>query len=155
MTLKRLVSMKSGRSGHSRFWMVTRGNYLSEDQDNRTIPLTDRFTDFLKGYLASREKGQYVLAPEKTVRRKASTAMIPASGSAVTLPGAKSTPASMICAVPSDQIGPVLAPRFTRSPVGSATRLKSSSEATVIWLRRITRSIRAYDHFPCHDPAGR
>jgi hypothetical protein len=41
---------------------------VPKDADHRTIPLTERFGEFLKGYLGGREKGQYVLAPEKTVR---------------------------------------------------------------------------------------
>jgi integrase len=43
-------------------------NFVPKDGDNRTIPLTDRFATFLKTYLAGRQNGQYVLAPEKTVR---------------------------------------------------------------------------------------
>jgi integrase len=43
-------------------------NFVPKDRDNRTIPLTDRFAKFLKGYLAGRKNGQYVLAPEKTVK---------------------------------------------------------------------------------------
>jgi integrase len=43
-------------------------NFVPKDGDNRTIPITDRFATFLKAYLAGREKGQYVLAPEKTVK---------------------------------------------------------------------------------------
>ncbi len=43
-------------------------NFVPKDRDNRTIPLTDRFATFLKTYLAGRQNGQYVLAPEKTVK---------------------------------------------------------------------------------------
>jgi integrase len=43
-------------------------NFVPKDGDNRTIPLTDRFAIFLKTYLAGRQNGQYVLAPEKTVK---------------------------------------------------------------------------------------
>jgi integrase len=43
-------------------------NFVPKDRDNRSIPLTDRFGTFLKSYLAGRKKGEYVLAPEKTVR---------------------------------------------------------------------------------------
>jgi integrase len=44
------------------------GNFVPKDGDNRPIPITDRFGEFLKGYLAGRKNGQYVLAPEKTVK---------------------------------------------------------------------------------------
>jgi len=37
---------------------------VPKDWDNRIIPLTDRFATFLKTYLAGRQNGQYVLAPE-------------------------------------------------------------------------------------------
>jgi integrase len=40
------------------------GDYVTKDRDNRTIPLTDRFAEFLKGYLDGRDSSQYVLAPE-------------------------------------------------------------------------------------------
>jgi integrase len=43
-------------------------NFVTKDRDNRPIPLTDRFADFLKGYLAGRNKNEYVLAPEKTIK---------------------------------------------------------------------------------------
>jgi integrase len=43
-------------------------NFVPKDRDNRTIPLTTRFAEFLKGYLAGRKNGEYVLAPEKTVK---------------------------------------------------------------------------------------
>lgn len=43
-------------------------NFVPKDGDNRTIPVTDRFATFLKTYLAGREKSEYVLAPEKTVK---------------------------------------------------------------------------------------
>jgi integrase len=43
-------------------------NFVPKDRDNRTIPLTTRFAEFLKGYLAGRKSGEYVLAPEKTVK---------------------------------------------------------------------------------------
>jgi integrase len=46
------------------------GNYVTKDRDNRTIPLTDRFAEFLKGYLPGRNPSQYVLAPQKTVKGK-------------------------------------------------------------------------------------
>jgi hypothetical protein len=39
-------------------------NFVPKDRHNRTISLTDRFATFLKPYLAGRENGQYVLAPE-------------------------------------------------------------------------------------------
>jgi integrase len=45
-----------------------KGDFVTKDRSNRTIPLTDRFAEFLKGYLAGRESGQYVLAPGKTVK---------------------------------------------------------------------------------------
>lgn len=44
------------------------GTFVTKDRDNRTIPLTDRFVDFLKTYLAGRDKTEYVLAPHKTVK---------------------------------------------------------------------------------------
>lgn len=43
-------------------------NFVPKDGDNRTIPLTDRFATFLQTYLAGRKNGEYVLAPEKTVK---------------------------------------------------------------------------------------
>jgi integrase len=43
-------------------------NFVPKDRDNRSIALTGRFTEFLKGYLAVRKNGEYVLAPEKTVK---------------------------------------------------------------------------------------
>jgi integrase len=43
-------------------------NFVPKDRDNRTIALTERFAEFLKGYLAGRKNGEYVLAPEKTVK---------------------------------------------------------------------------------------
>jgi integrase len=43
-------------------------NFEPKDRDNRPIPMTDRFAEFLKGYLAGRNKNEYVLAPEKTVK---------------------------------------------------------------------------------------
>jgi integrase len=43
-------------------------NFVPKDRDNRTIPLTTRFAEFLKGYLACRKSGEYLLAPEKTVK---------------------------------------------------------------------------------------
>lgn len=43
-------------------------NFEPKDRDNRSIPLTDRFAAFLKTYLAGRDKSEYVLAPEKTVK---------------------------------------------------------------------------------------
>ncbi|HET9377793.1 MAG TPA: site-specific integrase [Chthoniobacterales bacterium] len=46
------------------------GDFVTKDRDNRTIPLTDRFSQFLQGYLAGRDSGEYVLAPEKTVKGK-------------------------------------------------------------------------------------
>jgi integrase len=45
-------------------------NFVPKDGNNRTIPLTDRFSNFLKAYLAGRAHGQYVLAPQKTVKEK-------------------------------------------------------------------------------------
>jgi integrase len=42
------------------------GDFVTKDRDNRVIPLTDRFLDFLKVYLAGRDKTEYVLAPQKT-----------------------------------------------------------------------------------------
>lgn len=45
------------------------GEFITKDRDNRTIPLTDRFAEFLQGFLADRDKSQYVLAPEKTVTK--------------------------------------------------------------------------------------
>ena len=44
------------------------GDFVTKDRNNRTIPLTDRFAEFLRGYLAGRDSSQYVLAPEKTVK---------------------------------------------------------------------------------------
>ena len=41
------------------------GDFVTKDRDKRVIPLTDRFVDFLKSYLADRDKTEYVLAPEK------------------------------------------------------------------------------------------
>ncbi len=41
-------------------------NFVPKDRDNRAIPLTDRFREFLKSYLAGRDGAEYVLAPEKT-----------------------------------------------------------------------------------------
>jgi integrase len=41
------------------------GDFVTKDRDNRTIPLTNRFAEFLKGYLAGRDSSQYVLAAEK------------------------------------------------------------------------------------------
>jgi len=41
-------------------------NFVPKDRDNRTIPLTSRFAEFLKGYLENRKGSEYVLAPEKT-----------------------------------------------------------------------------------------
>jgi hypothetical protein len=41
-------------------------NFVPKDRSNRTIPLTKRFAEFLRTYLAGRESNQYVLAPEKT-----------------------------------------------------------------------------------------
>ena len=43
-------------------------NFVPKDRDNRTIPLTERFTAFLRLYLAKRDRSEYVLAPEKTNR---------------------------------------------------------------------------------------
>jgi integrase len=43
-------------------------NFVPKDRDNRPIPLTARFAEFLKAYLAGRDKNEYVLAPEKTVK---------------------------------------------------------------------------------------
>ena len=45
-------------------------DYVTKDRENRTIPFTDRFAEFLKGYLAGRDSNDYVLAPEKTVKGK-------------------------------------------------------------------------------------
>jgi integrase len=42
------------------------GEFVTKDRDNRIIPLTGRFVDFLTVYLAGRDKSEYVLAPEKT-----------------------------------------------------------------------------------------
>jgi integrase len=44
------------------------GDFVTKDRDNRTIPLTNRFAEFLKGYLAGRGSSQYVLAAEKTAK---------------------------------------------------------------------------------------
>jgi integrase len=41
---------------------------VTKDRSNRTIPLTERFADFLTDYLAGRESAEYVLAPEKTAK---------------------------------------------------------------------------------------
>ena len=46
------------------------GDFVTKDRDNRTIPLTNRFAEFLKGYLAGRDSSQYVLAAEKTAKAK-------------------------------------------------------------------------------------
>jgi integrase len=46
------------------------GGYVTKDEENRTIPITERFAEFLKGYLAGRDQSQYVLAPEKAVKGK-------------------------------------------------------------------------------------
>jgi integrase len=43
-------------------------DFVTKDRYNRTIPLTDRFAKFLKGYLAGRDQRQHVLAPEKTTK---------------------------------------------------------------------------------------
>jgi integrase len=43
-------------------------NFIPKDRENRPIPLTDRFAEFLKSYLAGRDKNEYVLAPQKTVK---------------------------------------------------------------------------------------
>jgi integrase len=45
--------------------------FTSKDRDNRVIPMTDSFHDFAKTFLAGREPGEYVLAPEKTTKGKA------------------------------------------------------------------------------------
>jgi len=45
-------------------------NFVPKDGDSRPIPLTKRFADFLKSYLAGRDKNEYVLAPEKTSKGK-------------------------------------------------------------------------------------
>jgi integrase len=42
------------------------GAFVTKDRDNRVIPLTGRFVDFLKVFFAGRDKSEYVLAPEKT-----------------------------------------------------------------------------------------
>jgi integrase len=42
------------------------GDFVTKDRENRIIPLTDRLVDFLKVFLAGRDKSEYVLAPEKT-----------------------------------------------------------------------------------------
>lgn len=44
------------------------GDFVTKDRDNRTIPLTNRFAEFLKGYLAGRDSSHYVLAAEKTAK---------------------------------------------------------------------------------------
>jgi integrase len=44
------------------------GDFVTKDRSNRTIPLTERFADFLTDYLAGRESAGYVLAPEKTAK---------------------------------------------------------------------------------------
>jgi integrase len=36
-------------------------NFVPKDRDYRTIPLTSRFAEFLKGYLAGRNESEYVL----------------------------------------------------------------------------------------------
>jgi Phage integrase family len=45
--------------------------FTSKDRDNRVIPMTDGFHSFAKTFLAGREPGEYVLAPEKTAKGKA------------------------------------------------------------------------------------
>jgi integrase len=45
-------------------------NFIPKDRDYRTIPLTTRFAQFLKAYLAGRKSGEYVLSAEKTVKGK-------------------------------------------------------------------------------------
>jgi integrase len=79
-------------------------NFVRKDGDNRTIPLTERFATFLKAYLAGRRSANMFWHRRKPSRGRASTGMMSVSGSAVTLPGAKSTPASTICA---DLLGPI------------------------------------------------
>ena len=44
------------------------GDFVTKDRDNRTIPLTDRFAEFLRVYLAGRDQNQYVLAPQKATK---------------------------------------------------------------------------------------
>jgi integrase len=53
-----------------RLHVSNNGDYVTKDRENRTIPFTDRFAEFLKGYLAGRDSSEYVLAPEKTVKGK-------------------------------------------------------------------------------------
>lgn len=44
------------------------GNFVTKDRSNRTIPLTDRFAEFLKIFLRGREGSEYILARTKTVK---------------------------------------------------------------------------------------
>jgi len=46
-------------------------NFTSKDRDNRVIPLTDSFHAFATTFLAGRDPGEYVLAPQKTSKGKA------------------------------------------------------------------------------------
>jgi integrase len=50
--------------------VTNNGYFVTKDRDNRAIPLTDRFVEFLKGYLAGRNKSEYVLAPKKVLTGK-------------------------------------------------------------------------------------
>jgi integrase len=40
--------------------------FFLKDSDNRTVPLTNEFAEFLRGYLADALSGNYALRPEKT-----------------------------------------------------------------------------------------
>jgi integrase len=54
--------------GNGLLHVSNNGDFVTKDRDNRTIPLTNRFVDFLKSYLAGRDNNEYVFAPEKTVK---------------------------------------------------------------------------------------
>jgi integrase len=43
-------------------------NFVPKDRSNRTIPITKRFAEFLRTYLAGRQSDEYVLAPEKNTK---------------------------------------------------------------------------------------
>jgi integrase len=55
---------------HNLLHVMEHENFVPKDRENRAIPLTPRFSDFLKGFLQGRNQNEYVLAPEKTKKGK-------------------------------------------------------------------------------------
>jgi integrase len=55
--------------GNNLLHVMEHENFVPKDRENRAIPLTPRFLDFLKGFLEGRNQNEYVLAPEKKVKK--------------------------------------------------------------------------------------